>query len=409
MTGVSTAAVSLHKPSLHSWTAWLSTYAAGLCMGVADIVPGISGGTIAFILGVYPSLILSLNSFDHQAFRDLFKLDFSSFFKRVGWEFLCALVAGIATSLILLASLIDWLLNQPETRVLLYASFSGLVLASVLFFSREIRQWHLSYVGLFLLGGIAAFFLTTAKPSEVSNTTYSLYFPLSSQTDWSRAENYEESTQSLKSVDKETLSLMLAKGLISSDTQVTLQGQPHPVSSVVTVVDRSWWQPILILSGMLAISAALLPGISGSYLLTILGLYPVVIGALSDFTTSLRLMSWNQEAFLILINFTLGVGLGALLFARFIRWLFNRGPEMAIALLAGFMLGAMPSVWPFWHYRYLVNPFKLQRGLELQPIEPYLPSLDSVLMWQAVGCACFGFCLVFLLEICVKRYYKTGR
>ncbi len=397
------------KPIFNSWFSWLNIYAAGLCMGVADIIPGISGGTIAFILGIYPNLILSLNSFDKQSFSYLLTGRFSAFFHRVGWEFLAALLAGIATSLVLLASVIDWLLNQPDSRALLYAGFSGLVLASVIFFSREVGKWRWSYLAAFLVGGVAAFFLTTHGKPHDSNAIYQLYFPLpANSTAWHAAENYDVEQATLH-VDKETLELMLAKGLIHPEAPLKqIDGISQPVSTVVAIPKQSWWQPSLTISGMLTISATLLPGISGSYLLTILGLYPLIIGSLADFTASLRQFSWDQEAFLVLFNFGVGVVLGALLFARFIRWLFNRGPQMTIALLAGFMLGAMPSVWPFWHYRYLVNPLKVQKGLELQAIEPYLPSFDSPLLWQAIGCALLGFVLVFALETIVRSYQKRG-
>ena len=150
--------------------------------------------------------------------------------------------------------------------------------------------------------------------------------------------------------------------------------------------------------GMAAISAMLLPGISGSYILNILGLYAPAIAALADFLAALKRGNLDTDAAWFLLSLATGILLGAALFSHVISWLLRRYHSLAISLLCGFMLGALPSVWPFWETAWRINPLRLTKGLDLVPLHPTLPplSLDSLL---ALAFLAAGFSLVLGIEL----------
>lgn len=325
------------KPRPQTTWQWIFLYLKGMCMGVADIVPGISGGTIAFIMGFYGDLLESLCTFSRQSFKDLFSGRLTKFSKTVAWEFLLALVLGIATSLIVFAKLLTHLLNDPEQRIILYSSFFGLILASVIVCARQVRQWSCLTVAAFTFSILAAWQITS-----LSGAPWTLYTP-------------------------------------------------------------QMFDPWLILCGALAVCALLLPGISGSYVLTILGIYIPVIMAISELTTGLSQGVWEQTAFLILANIGIGIVLGGVLFSHLIRWLLSHYHNLTIAVMTGFMLGAVRTIWPFWSSVYMLHPFHADRGLQLLVLDPYLPSLSSAQWWVAIPCAVAGFVLVFIIEGLANR------
>ena len=136
----------------------------GVAMGAADVVPGVSGGTIAFISGIYEELITSINSINFSKFKVLRKEGFKSFWKAINGNFLLALFSGIFISVFSLAKMISWLLvNQP---ILLWSFFFGLVFASIFFIARVIEKWNLGIISAFVLGALLAYYITTLPPSE---------------------------------------------------------------------------------------------------------------------------------------------------------------------------------------------------------------------------------------------------
>lgn len=234
----------------------------GMAMGAADVVPGVSGGTIAFITGIYEQLINSLRSVDITALRLLRKGDFAGFWKHINGNFLLVLIAGIGISVLSLSRLVLWLLeNQP---ILLWSFFFGLILASIWSVGRQINKFQPGRVTIFMLGAVLAFWITRTAPAATPET---------------------------------------------------------------------WW--FIMFSGALAICAMILPGISGSFILLLLGKYKFILGAIKSMNIAV-------------IGF-FGVGMvgGILAFSHLLNWMLKKYHDMTIALLAGFMLGSLNKVWPW--------------------------------------------------------------
>ena len=234
----------------------------GLLMGAADIIPGVSGGTIAFITGIYDTLLGSIRAVDLVFLGRLRRLDISGAWNHINGGFLLALLLGIATSVLSLARVISWVLeNHP---VPLWAFFFGLILASALVLLREVEQW--SVVRFFCL---------------VSGVVVALSIALAPV-------------------------LQLDIGLA-----------------------------MVFLSGFLAICAMILPGISGSFILVLLGMYGTVLTAIK----SLDLV--------FIAIFAAGAGAGLLCFSRLLHWLLSRFHQATMALLTGFLFGSLAIVWPW--------------------------------------------------------------
>ena len=293
----------------------------GLAMGAADIVPGVSGGTIAFITGIYEELINSINAVNLEGFRKLFKDGVVAFWKHINGNFLVALVLGIGISILSLASLMTYLLEYHP--ILIWSFFFGLIIASIWLVGRDIKNWNFSVVISLLVGiGIA-------------------YYISSMQT--------------------------------------------------VTHVDGYWY---IFLSGMIAICAMILPGISGSFILVLMGSYYQVLGALRE-----------RDLVLILI-FISGCVIGILSFARLLKFLFTSYKTWTIALLTGFMIGALYKVWP-WKRNVGSEPLVVHSdGREEWMTTNVLPSDfsgDPLLLW-AIVCSICGLGLVVILErMAVKK------
>lgn len=235
----------------------------GFAMGAADIVPGVSGGTMAFILGVYESLISAIKSFNMEAIRLLMSLRLKDLLKHVSFRFLLALGLGLLAAILLLSSFLSSTLDDAGGRTLLFAFFFGLVLASILSIGVKVR-WRASTAATFVCGAVAAFVIVNIVPAEV---------------------------------------------------------------------DHSY--PVLFVSGMIAITAMILPGISGSFMLLILGQYDFVLTAVS-----------NRDIPPIIV-----VGLGALVgiiaFSRVLSHLLTRYYNLTVALLVGFMAGSLWKIYPW--------------------------------------------------------------
>lgn len=375
----------------------------GICMGVADLVPGISGGTIAFILGFYQPLLESLQTLNWSACQSLFKGRWREFSQLVAWRFLLTLLAGIVCAFISFANLLHFILSHEIYRIYLYATFLGLILASFVFCIRQIQEWKRSMIIGLCVGILAAYLLTDTTLVPASEGEFAI--PIEINTQHVVLRNYDSSQHLLTGLSSQTLSVLLAQGLLQDTTPVYDQQRVLVglVGEFVMPYHISLFNGWLVMCGALAVCALLLPGISGSYILTLLGVYPTVIEALVEFLNGLVKASFNLEAFSILWSLSMGIILGALAFARFLSWLLRHYPNQSLALLSGFMIGAIRSVWPFWSYEYVMLPLKLYKGPQLIALHPFFPSVDSPLLWQALLCAMTGFAFVFALEAFVKR------
>jgi len=307
----------------------------GLCMGAADLVPGISGGTIAFILGVYQPLVESLQTLNCRSLKLLCQGQWQKFARQVAWRFLLPLLAGMLCAVVGLAHLFQFILSHELYRVYFYAVFFGLILASSVFCLRQVKGWGGRVVFAFCLG--------------------------------------------------------VAMGYILTDQ--TWDGQGNDAILAESQAYISFLHARLVISGALAMCAFLVPGISGSYILTLLGVYSCIIESLTEFLKGIGDASFRTEAFAVLWSLGMGIVLGALAFARIVRWLLHDYFNDMLALLSGLMIGTIRSVWPFWS-----DPPALFQGAQWVGSHPYIPSWDSPFLWQVVACLLGGFLIVFALE-----------
>lgn len=369
----------------------------GLCMGAADLVPGISGGTIAFIMGFYNPLLDSLKTINSSSLRLLLTGRFHAFSQAVAWKFLLTLFAGIVLAFVSLSSFFHFLLGHEVYRIYLYSAFLGLILASFVFCLRQLKAWKAYHLVGLIFGAVIAYLLTNASSPFPTDDLYAVKIDLN--TTEVTLNNYDAAQQLLTNLSHATLGAMLAKGLISSDTSIySLQG--GLIGKAADFVPQTGYRfdIWLMFCGALAVCALLLPGISGSYVLTLLGVYPLIITSLVDLIEGAKQLSFDQDAFFILLNVGIGILVGLFSFARVVSWLLKQYPDSTIAILSGFLIGALRSVWPFWTYEYALLPLKLQKGPQLLVIDPIWPSLLSPIFLWSVLCAAGGFALVFSVE-----------
>ncbi|MCF6279086.1 MAG: DUF368 domain-containing protein [Flavobacteriaceae bacterium] len=292
----------------------------GAAMGAADVVPGVSGGTIAFISGIYEELLESIASISFGTLKLLKTDGIKAVWKQVNGNFLASLLLGVLISVVSLAKLILWLLeNHP---ILVWSFFFGLVLASILYIGKQITKWNIPTVIVLLLGAILAYWITTLEP------------------------------------------------LVTDDAS-----------------------PIyLFFSAAIAICAMILPGISGSFILVILGAYKPVFEAI------------NNRDIKLLAIIGAGVVVGLLTFSRLIKWLFNHYKNMTLAVLTGFILGSLNKIWPWKEtLTWRTNSHGIQVPVNEQSISPFSFDGESQLMF-AIILAIIGFLMILVLEkIAVKN------
>ncbi|WP_039357439.1 DUF368 domain-containing protein [Candidatus Protochlamydia amoebophila] len=368
----------------------------GLCMGMADLIPGISGGTIAFIMGFYQALLESLKSFNTDTLKLLFTFQWSQFLKKTQWKFLLTLVSGIACSMIFFSSFLHWILLNETYRIYLYSLFLGLILASFVFCIRQVKKWSWLKVIALIIGLSLAYFLTDFTLSNSREGKYAVRVDLGSFP--VELVNYDGKL--LKNLSASDLSVLTAKKNITPtslvfDRQGQVLGESRQFAKVHHVGFFDGW---LIICGAIAVCALLLPGVSGSYLLMLLGVYPLIIASLADLVTGLKYLHIDQEAVLVLFNLLLGIVIGGFCFARIASALLKNYPDISIAVLSGFMIGALRSVWPFWTYKYLLAPLKLHKGPQLFIETPYFPSLSSFILIKSIVCIAIGFGVVLFVE-----------
>lgn len=286
-------------------------------MGAADAVPGVSGGTIAFITGIYEELIFSLKQCGVRALKVLFQEGLKSTWQYINGGFLLALFSGVIISILTLSGMVLYLLaNHP---ILLWAFFFGLILAAVWSVIRHIDKWKIGIIATFLIGTVSAFFITTIIPTTIDTSPF-----------------------------------------------------------------------IVFLSGMIAICAMILPGISGSFILLLLGMYSPMLTAVKE----LQLVT--------LSIFTSGCVAGLLSFSHVLSWMFNHYKTMTLALLGGFMLGSLNKVWP---WKQTIESAIDRHGKEIPLIQNnILPQTFETLhtqpayMWYAIMLMILGMGMVIGLE-----------
>ena len=284
----------------------------GMAMGAADVVPGVSGGTIAFISGIYEELISSINTIKPSLITVWKKEGFKSLWAQINGNFLLALFIGIISSVLSLAKFLSWLLeNEP---VLLWSFFFGLVLASIFLVGKAIKKWNAGVILILVLGAAVAYFITTLPPNE--------------------------------NVDS---------------------------------------LPYLFLSGALAVCAMILPGISGAFILVLLGSYKTILDAV------------HERDFVMIATVALGAVFGLLSFARLLKWMFHHYKNSTLALLTGFILGSLNKIWP-WKEVLETKVFddKIIPIVE-RNVSPFAFEQDPQL-FAAIGLAVAGFSLIFILE-----------
>jgi putative membrane protein len=288
----------------------------GICMGAADVVPGVSGGTMAFILGIYEELIEAIRSFNLPFIKALLSFKFKQATDLVSWRFLGALVLGILIAVFSLARVLAWLLeNKP---VLIWSFFFGLVLASVLIVGRNLERWNLPAVAWTALGTLGAYFLVGMVP--------------------------------------------------------------------VKTPEAPWF---ICLSGAVAICAMILPGISGSFILVLLGKYQYILGAV------------NERNFVVLAIFAVGIVFGITSFVRLLSWLLKKHRDLTMSLLTGLMLGSLRKVWP-WKRTVATIVDSHGQAIPVSQVN-ILPSQWSGEVTAALILALVGFLVVLSLELWAAR------
>jgi len=391
------------KPVFTSFWQWIQLFFAGLCVGGADIVPGISGGTVAFIIGIYEDLLKSIATFNANALKLLLKGKFREFSAVVAWQFLLTVLLGVATAFLTLAKVFVFLLNHEVYRMWLYATFMGLVAGSVFYCCRQIQKWSVRHYVSLLLAGVMAYFLTGADliPKGKAEELYTIPYAIELTHD---VTNYNREGKMLLHVPASMLPAMIAKKSIAKETLVTRQsdGVLIPAGEALLSHSTQLIDPWIMLCGAMAISAMLLPGISGSYLLTVLGMYGFILGSLLDFLHGIAHGALDMAAFRVVLSMGLGISIGALLFSRVVLFLLRVYREVTLACLIGFMIGALRAVWPFWLYSYELSPLHLQEGAKLVALEPVWPSVTAETVGVPLLMVC-GFGLVLLVERMAAR------
>jgi len=403
------------KPEFHTVRDAARIFGCGMCMGAADVIPGVSGGTVAFVLGIYEDLVRSIATIDGKAIKCLFRGRVGEFFSSISWKFLALLLSGIAVSFLSFAAMITTLLDHEVYRSWLYALFMGLVLAAAIFCLRQVKSFRLGYLVAFLIGLLCAWALVTRAPaSAASEALFSVPFEakvLSSEGlrkfESRPPVNFDSSAKMIQAVPQSFLPAMVSKNFLSRADRVYNQDTAATVSvgSLIGSANPHMIDFWVMFCGMLAISAMLLPGgISGSYLLAILGMYSIILSALVDLLGGFLHGQIDWNSFSIVSSMALGIVIGATLFSRVATWIFSRHRDIALVTLVGIMLGALRSVWPFWSYQYQLMPLRLSQGPAIVPLEPILP---DIMTWQFLGALGFfvgGFGYVLFIEaIAAKR------
>lgn len=316
----------------------------GLAIGIAEIIPGVSGGTIAFITGIYERLLNAVKAWNYKNLSKLFKGEFKSFWTTIDGKFVLQLGIGMVIGMIIGVFAISYLLEHYIEPLLGF--FFGLILASIQMILRQVNKWNLINFLCLIGGTLFALWVVNVSPTEGS---------------------------------------------------------------------KSYWY--ILLCGYIAISALMLPGISGSFMLLILGMYTTIITAFKGILTD-----FNFEYLSILAVFGIGLILGASSFSRIITWTLQKYKQATLMALTGFMVGSLWKIWPWrlpasWMNK-LTNQIETDPGI-LQSLNKndYKIISEKVVLARdyfiddpkialTVGALAFGFFLVVSLDFYFSRSQK---
>ena len=290
----------------------------GIAMGAADVVPGVSGGTVAFISGIYEELLETISNVNLQALKVLKKEGLVAFWQRINGNFISALLIGIAISIVSLAKLITFLLEHHA--LLLWGFFFGLIVSSVFLVGKKVNEWKLSTLLSLIVGTVIAFLITILNPME------------------------------------------------------------NP--------DSYWF---VFISGAIAICAMILPGISGSFILLLLGSYELILAAIKDFKLT------------TIATFGVGCVVGLLSFSKLLNWLFKKYHDITVAALTGFLVGSLNKIWP---WKEVISTRENSKGEIVPFIETNVLPTQYHGDTQVIGVivlALVGFVLIVGLERFAKK------
>jgi putative membrane protein len=305
----------------------LSTVLKGVGMGAANVIPGVSGGTIALITGIFERIIHAIKSFDSKAISLLFHLKFKELFKHTDFFFLVALGTGMIISIVSLARVFKYLfLNYP---VFIWAFFFGLIIASIFFVGKTISKWTPSVIISFIVGAIFAVFISFMNPATPNESF--LY---------------------------------------------------------------------LTICGVAAICSMILPGLSGSFVLILMGNYELVM-----------IDAVNEGNIKILAPVILGGIVGIMSLSHILSWIFKRFKNQTIAILTGFILGSLSILWPWKHELYRVDGFGndiLKNGAKIvQGYELYIPDSLTIEVGLAILFMLIGFACIVIIEKVANQKEKV--
>ena len=299
----------------------------GIAMGAADAVPGVSGGTIAFISGIYEELITTINNINLSLFKTLKNDGIKAAWKQLNGNFLIALLSGIFISIISLMKLAKYLLEHHP--ILIWSFFFGLVLASILFVAKQITKWNFVTVLFLILGAFVAYYITTLPKMGDTDNLLFLFF-----------------------------------------------------------------------AGAIAICAMILPGISGALILILLGAYAKLSNTISNLIDSV--VTSNSELFIsniiVFIIFCAGAITGLLSFSSLLKWLFNHYKNITLAILTGFIMGSLNTIWP-WKVTLStrINSKGIEEPLLQKSISPFAYTGENYLTY-ALLLMIVGFVTIIALE-----------
>lgn len=293
---------------------FISLFFKGMAMGAANVIPGVSGGTIALITGIFERLINAIKSFNLSAIKLLFSGKLTGFIKHTDLYFLIAVFGGVAASIISVARLFDFLFEQYP--VYIWSFFFGLILASVIFVGKTVSKWSFSVIVAFIIGALAAISVTLLSPA---NENESFFY--------------------------------------------------------------------LMICGVVAVCSMILPGLSGSFVLILLGNYQLVM-----------IDAINQMRFDILLPVVLGSAIGLIGFSYILSWVFKRYRDQTISTLTGFILGSLGIIWP-WKNAIIQTFGEKEKVTGYQYLWPEM----NMETFFAIFIMIIGFVAIWLMEWKAKK------
>lgn len=287
----------------------------GIAMGAADVVPGVSGGTMAFILGIYEELLGTIKRFNLEFLKLVFSFKIKAAMEHINWKFLLSLATGLAISILSLARLVTWLYEHHQSN--LFAFFFGLILGSILIIASHVK-WNVTSLLSLVAGTVIAYLIVRLVPVQMPRDPLTIFW-----------------------------------------------------------------------CGAVAIMAMILPGISGSFILLILGQYHYIMSAVKGLDV------------ITLLPFAAGCATGLLGFSHVLSWLLARYHQVMISFLTGFMVG---SLWKIWPFRNVLETMETSHG-ELVPVREsiYWPGADFDALWLPALLCAIGFVVVYGMDRMQKR------